>query len=291
MVGVDRADLGDLRRVVAVVGQLVVALGDADHPVLLLAPLAGEHAGGDAGHVGLERQHHQVAHQAEVLRQVGRDRLRLDRACGRLDRRQLVGAGDPQLQLADAGEILVQLLPVGAAQAAVQAPCIVQDGVEHAGPEPIPLEAVGVVGPLGEQTIEDQPGIDLGRQRRSGRAPGHGVLVDAGIAAVAVAGPAVPFDAELQRGEPGAIAEPAGGDLVGRDAGPEVGPGGLPRLAAGQERRRGAGVVAAAVAVGPGLVAGQAAQDEQVVLERSQRLKDRREARSRPPRSRASSRP
>ena len=37
-------------------GQLVVALGDSDHPVLLLAPLAAEHAGDDAGHVGLERQ-------------------------------------------------------------------------------------------------------------------------------------------------------------------------------------------------------------------------------------------
>ncbi len=86
------------------------------------------------------------------------------------------------------------------------------------------------------------------------------MFVDAGIAAVAVAGPAVPLDAQLERGEPGAIAEAGGGDLVGRDAGPEVGAGRLPRLAAGQERRRGAGVVAAAVAVGAGLVAGQVAR-------------------------------
>ena len=78
------------------------------------------------------------------------------------------------------------------------------------------------------------------------------MLVDARVAAVAVAGAAVPFDAEFQRGEPGAFAESAGGDLVGRDAGPEVGPGGLPRLASGEEGRRGAGVVAPAVAVWPG---------------------------------------
>ena len=70
------------------------------------------------------------------------------------------------------------------------------------------------------------------------------------------------------------LAEPAGGDLVGRDAGPEVGPGGLPRLASRQERRRGAGVVAAAIAVRPALVTGQAAEHQEFVPERSQRLED-----------------
>ena len=194
--------------------------------------------------------------------------------CGRLDRRQGLGAGDPQLQLADAGEVLVQLLPVGAAQPVVQAPGVFQDGVEHAGPQAVPLEAVGVVGPVGEEALEDEPGVDLGRQGGGRRSPGDRVLVDARIAAVAVAGAAVALDAELQRGQPGVVAEPAGGDLVGRDAGPEVGPGGLPRLAAGQEGRRGAGVVAAAVAVWPALVAGQAAEHQQVVPERGQRLQD-----------------
>ena len=169
--GVDRADLVDLLRVVAVVRQLVVAFGDADDPVLLLAALAGEHEGDDAGHVGLERQHHQVAHQAEVLRQVGRHLLRLDRVLGRLHRRQGLGAGDPQFQLADAGEVLVQLLPIGAAELVVQAPGVFQHGVEHAGPQAVPLEAVGVVGPLGEEALEDEFGVDLVRQRRRRRAP------------------------------------------------------------------------------------------------------------------------
>ena len=54
------------------------------------------------------------------------------------------------------------------------------------------------------------------------------------------------------------------------------------RLAAGQEGRRGPGVVARAVAVGPGLVAGQAAEDEQVLPERGHRLEDRRQVEAGP---------
>ena len=53
--------------------------------------------------------------------------------------------------------------------------------------------------------------------------------------------------------------------LVDRDADLDVGPGGLARLPAGQEDRHRPGVVAGAVAVGPGLVQGQAAQDREVV--------------------------
>ena len=209
-IGVDRPDLGDLVGVVAVVGQLVVALVDADHPVLLLAPLAAEHAGGDAGHVGLEGQDHQVAHQAEVLGEVGRaPPAGLTASVGRLDRRQGLGAGDPQFQLADAGEVLVELLAVGAAEPVVQAPGVVEHGVEDAGPEPVPLEAVGVVGPLGEEAVEDEPGVDLGRQGRGRRPPGDRVLVDARIAAVAVARAAVALDARV----------PARGAGSGRRAG------------------------------------------------------------------------
>ena len=46
----------------------------------------------------------------------------LTASVGRLDRRQRLGAGDPQLQLADAGEVLVELLPVGAARAGCSRP-------------------------------------------------------------------------------------------------------------------------------------------------------------------------
>src|SRR5262249_23126457 len=77
-------------------------------------------------------------------------------------------------------------------------------------------------------------------------------------------------------------AEPGSRNLVGRDPRTEVRPGGLPCLAAGQEGRRRPRVVAAAVAVGPPLVAGEAAEHEQVVLERGQRLEERRQGETGP---------
>ena len=73
------------------------------------------------------------------------------------------------------------------------------------------------------------------------------------------------------------MADPLGGQLIDRDAGAEVGAVGLPGVAAGQEAGHGAGVIAAAVAVGTRRVQGQATQDEDVVLDRLQRLEDRRQ--------------
>src|SRR5262249_58651765 len=56
VVGVDRTDAGDLVGVVPVVGQFVMAAGDADHAVLQAAAFTGEHAGGNSRHISLERQ-------------------------------------------------------------------------------------------------------------------------------------------------------------------------------------------------------------------------------------------
>ena len=64
---VDLLDLFMLVRVAAVVREVVVAFGNADEGVALVAPLVGEHEGADPGRVALEGEHHQVAHQADVL--------------------------------------------------------------------------------------------------------------------------------------------------------------------------------------------------------------------------------
>ena len=94
---------------------------------------------------------------------------------------------------------------------------------------------------------------------------------------VAFAGVLAPLAADLQRGEAGRLADRLGGHLIDGDAGAEVGAVGLPRVAAGQKAGHGAGVVAPAVAEGPRRVQGQAAQDEEVVLDRAQRFEDRRQ--------------
>ena len=49
------------------------------------------------------------------------------------------------------------------------------------------LQALGVVGIVREEAVEDQLGLDLGRQRCGRVAPGERVLIDARVAAVAVA--------------------------------------------------------------------------------------------------------
>ena len=111
-------------------------------------------------------------------------------------------------------------------------------------------------------------GVDLASAAAwSAIPPGERVLIDAGIAAVAVAGAAESLDAQLQRGEAGLVADAAGrrsgrprrrrGSSRRRSCGP----------GAGEERGRGAGVVAGAVAVGPGLVAGQAGEHHHVVAD------------------------
>ena len=160
--------------------------------------------------------------------------------------------GDAHLQLAHAGKVLVQLLPVGPAQVVFQACASSSTASRTLARSSLRLTRSGSLGRAENSRSNTSLRIDLRRQRRGGRAPGDRVLVHTGIAAVTVAGAAVAFDAEFQRRQPGPVAEPARGDLVDGDAGLEVRPGGLARLAAGQAGAAGAGVVAGAVAVGAG---------------------------------------
>ena len=145
---------------------------------------------------------------------------------------------------------------------------VLADEVEDALAAGVALGPVGVLAGA-EEALEDEPRVDLLGQRRRRRAPGDGRGVGAASSREsqlpAIAPGSQPSSSD---GEPGLVADAGGGDLVDRDAGADVGAVGLARLAAGQERGQGAGVVAGAVAVGPGLVGRQAGEDEQVVLDR-----------------------
>ena len=122
---------------------------------------------------------------------------------------------------------MVELLAVVAAELAVEVFGVFEDGIEHAGAQLVAGEGFGIVGLVGEEAVEDLLGVHFGGQRGGGVFPGERVLVDAGVAAVAVAGAAIAFDGHFKRREAGLVAEPAGGDLVGGDAGVEVGAGGF----------------------------------------------------------------
>ena len=198
---------------------------------------------------------------------------------GRLDARvadlaEPLGLLDPRLDLADAGQVLVELVLVLGVEPALHRAGVVEDEVED---RPLLLPAALQVRPPlagragAEEPLEDQPRVGLRRHRRRRRAPGEVVLVGAGIAGVA--GPGLParVAGQLQRGEAREVADLAGDHLVDRDAGADVG-GALLQADAGQERAVAARVVAGAVGPAVGRPVVQAAEDLDQALERLQRL-------------------
>src|SRR5581483_5729986 len=117
-----------------------------------------------------------------------------------------------------------------------------------------------------EDPLEQQARVGLGRDRGRRRLPGEVVLVGAGVAVVAVAGPAARVAAQLQGGEAGEVADVVGHDLVDGHAGVDVGAAGLLDADAGEEGAAGAGVVTAAVVAGGGVAVVEAAEDLDLVL-------------------------
>src|SRR5687768_13784436 len=98
------------------------------------------------------------------------------------------------------------------------------------------------------------------------------MFIDARITAVAVARAAEFFDAQLERGQSRVVADRLRGELIRRNARLEIGAGRFSRLRTGEKCRRSAGMVAGPVAIRPGLVAGQPAENEHIAAMRLQRL-------------------
>ena len=126
-----------------------------------------------------------------------------------------------------------------------------------------------------EEAVEDELGVHFLGLRLGGRAPGHRGGVNAGVAGVAVARHRTGLRADLKGGQTRLVREPRGGDLVHGDARADVGAVRLARLAAGEEGSERTGVVAAAVAVGAGLVRREAGEDGEIAAIRRDGLKDR----------------
>ena len=187
-------------------------------------------------------------------------------------------------ELAHAGEVLIELAAVGGAQRLTELSGILADEVEDALVVSIVLGRVFAAvtfGRAAEEPIEDQAGIDLLGDGRGFAAPRKVRLISTTVTVVAFAGVLAPLAADLEGREPGHMADPLGGRLVDGDAGAEVGAVGLPRMTPGQKAGHGAGVIATAVAECPRRVQGQPAQDEEVVLDRLERLEDRRQLKCR----------
>ena len=276
---VDVADFHVLRVVALVVGERVVAVVHADVAVAAVRSLICQHEGAHARHVGLERQHHHVAHQLRVLLVALGDVFRhlVAGRHGGIRRNHLLRALDAQLDLADGGEIFVELLPVAPADLRAQRLRVFEDEIQDALViSRAPLLPLGLrLGQLaGEKPLEDQPRIDLARHRRGFVAPRDVVGIRARIAAVAFPRGLAGLEAEFQRGKARVLAEHGRRDLIGGDAHAHVRALAFQRLRAGEPAPRRARVIAAAVAVRAAAVLREAAEHEQLVLMLLERRED-----------------
>src|SRR5690606_16941309 len=95
--------------------------------------------------------------------------------------------GDPQaaLDLADAFQESVKLLPVALAETGAEVARLPHHGVEDAAILGLARQALLDASALAEQALEDLAWIDFHRHGLGGRAPAQGVHVDAAVVAVA----------------------------------------------------------------------------------------------------------
>jgi hypothetical protein len=152
--------------------------------------------------------------------------------------------------------------------------------VEHAAVVTHARRALGRAAALSEHAFEHHPGIDVHRQRRRGRAPRHGVQVGAietGGAGADVTGEV--FGCDFKRWERRLLSDLLRHDLIDRRVGEHVFRLGSLRPHAGQESGRAHGVIADLAAW---MRACQVGDEEELVLERVDRLQDWLDVESRP---------
>ena len=146
-------------------------------------------------------------------------------------------------EIANAGEVFVELLAVVGAERTAEAGCFGSQRIEHAGPaDELRFALLQRCGRIGaEELIEENVRAILGGDRRAAGAPGEGLIVIAAEAGAA-------FDAERERGKARLSADRLGEFLIARDA--KAGAGAA-RVGAGEE-----GAIAD-VAAGVGELAGR----------------------------------
>ena len=264
---VEAIDLRQLRlllRIAAVVRDVVMAIGHAGEGVAAVAAIVGHHESGDPGGVGLESEGEEVEHDAEVLFVIARHaggRGVFGRGHG-----EALGAFEALLNLADAGEVFVELLLVADAESGAELPGVGEDEVENALVRSLAADAgfgsfAGRA--VGEQSLEDETWVHLGRERGGGSFPREIELILATVAGVAGAGLLALVAAQFERGQARLIAQARGGDLIDRHADAHILGRSLAGLRAGEERRGGARVVARAVTIRIAHALGEAREDLQ----------------------------
>ncbi len=274
---VDLGDEGFFLFVVAVVGEVVVAVGDADLRVGAITAVVGDDEGGDAGGVGLEGEGHEIKHEFDVLFVVvivGDDGGLFG---GGDDDVEFSVAVDAAFDVADGGEVFVDFAAIGGTEVGLEFFGVAHDEVEDAFVVAVAF-GDGLLGGGGvavaEETVEDGLGIDFGGHGLGGGFPGEVELVGAGVAGLAGAGGLAFVAGEFEGGESGLVAEGVGGDLVDGDGALDVCAGGFAGMVGGEEGGGGAGVIAAAIAKAVGLVVCEAGDEGEIFAVRGEGLED-----------------
>ena len=259
---VDGAELRQLRVGTAVVGEVVVAVGD-----LRAIDLDGgrvdavEQQRDGPGGIGLEGEPRQVVHEPDLLHVLTRARRIERHACGDSRLGPVLPFArhlHPLLQFAHAREILVEPVAVVRTDAALQGLRLVGHGIEDATAELQLAHLVRLLrlGPLDEEMAEDFRSLLIARDEHAGAGPrktAHALL---------------DVDAEVQGREPRQMPDALGDVLVERD--------GVAEAAAARMRRGGEeAVVRRMPAVHVRMR--HAAEDGQVVAVRLQVLQIRRQ--------------
>ncbi len=188
---IDLADFFLFLRVAAVVRQVVVAFGHVHEGIAAVAAFVGEHESANTGQIAAEGQHHQVAHQLQVLGIVLRHAVGLSHAGRQLRIDRLAEFLDAILQLAHRFQVLVELAHIGGAELALERLGILQRRIEDALAIALALGGgLGILAGLApsKEPLEDQLRVDLFGVGRRFAAPGDVRGISTAIAAVAAAG-------------------------------------------------------------------------------------------------------
>lgn len=222
----DERELFELGLIAAMMAEVVIALVDAfdrNH-----AAAAGNVQGDESRRVGLQGQPDQVAHQLLTGDRVVRildiqRRLSIDFGFGQLS--PFLRFGHPPFQVANAGEVGIEAVPVTRAQIALQRPCIIADQVHDAAAL---ADQFGLPLALLRRLVDKQLGEQSRRpiQRRD-----HSAVV--GVTGVRAAA-----RVEHQRREAGGIAQALRHQLVDRAR--VLGAAGSAHRRRGQDARFGA---------------------------------------------------
>ncbi len=282
VIAVNRRHFIHQSRIVAVVRQAMVPIGNANLAVPSVASFPRQHERRNARNIGLQRQRHQVEHQLRMLAILQRNAVRLlhgrhrHGVLGRL----FLGHLHLALHFAHRRQILIQLALVGVTQAARQLFRIVRHQVQNALVDALaaqPRCRIARVFATTKQTFKHRTRIHFRRIRNRSTAPRDAVHIRAGITRIAVPCQVTVFNAKLQRRQPRLRTNLLRRHLIHRCAHRNIRTCRLARMHARQETGGRTRVVARTIAQRFAVMIFQASEDNDVVMHRRQRLQNLRQ--------------